>query len=164
MAVLGGTGSNLLSGHEGADTLIGGLGHDTLEGGIGKDRLTGGGGFDLFRIMQESDSGVRFSERDVINTFAHGDKIDLSGIDANSRRAGDQSFSFIGDDAFTGRAGQLRYDMTNISATGVKSYVVYGDINGDRVADLSLQIYTAPTRDRMDGEQSWHLEAWDFVL
>jgi Ca2+-binding RTX toxin-like protein len=162
--VQGGAGEDTLSGAGGADTLLGGQGNDTLIGGAGKDLMTGGGGLDHMRLTRLADSGVTFATRDVINTFAHGDKIDLSAIDARTNVAGDQAFSFIGAAAFSGVSGQLRFDMTNISATGVKAYTVFGDVNGDRAADFSLQIFTSPTADRTGQPQSWNLFAWDFIL
>jgi Ca2+-binding RTX toxin-like protein len=153
-----------LEGWIGADSLIGGGGNDTLVGGAGKDLHVGGGGLDRMVFNTLADSGVTFAARDVISTFAHGDKIDLTAIDANTVLAGDQAFSWRASGAFTGAAGQLRFDMTNISATGVKAYTVYGDVNGDRIADFSLQIFTAPTADRPGLAQTWNLEAWDFIL
>lgn len=153
-----------IEGGGGNDTLLGGQGNDTLIGGAGKDLLTGGGGIDRMVIQSLADSPVTFAGRDIINTFAHGDKIDLTAIDARSNVAGDQAFSFIGAAAFSGVSGQLRFDMTNISPTGVKAYTVYGDVNGDRAADFSLQIYTAPTTDRTGQPQTWNLASWDFIL
>ena len=73
---------------------------------------------------------------DVILDFSHaqGDRIDLSGIDANSGVAGDQAFSFIGSGAFTGVAGQLHYSV----AGGVTS--ITGDVNGDKVSDFQINL------------------------
>lgn len=162
--ITGNTGANVLFGLGGNDTLLGGLGNDTLAGGTGKDQMTGGGGLDRMVLTSLADSGVTFASRDIINTFAHGDKIDLSAIDARTNVAGDQAFTFIGTTAFSGVSGQLRFDMTNISVTGVKAYTVYGDVNGDRAADFSLQIFTSPTSDRTGQPQTWNLFAWDFIL
>ena len=163
-SVLGSTGADWIEGWGGSDTLLGGIGADTLIGGLGKDLMTGGAGLDRMVLTSVADSPLAFAGRDVINTFAHGDKIDLSGIDARTNVAGDQAFSFIGAAAFSGVSGQLRFDMTNISVTGVKAYTVFGDVNGDSVADFSLQIFTSPTSDRTGQPQSWNLFAWDFVL
>jgi Ca2+-binding RTX toxin-like protein len=154
----------VIRGNAGNNTLVGGLGDDIITGGGGKDLVTGGGGLDRFVIEGMTDSGVSFAQRDVINTFAHGDKIDLRPLDARTDVAGDQAFAFIGAAAFSGVSGQLRFDMTNISPTGVKAYTVWGDVDGDRAADFSLQIYTAPTADRPGQPQGWNLFAWDFVL
>jgi Ca2+-binding RTX toxin-like protein len=168
--VIGGSGSDSLSGSIGSDeltgaggndTLIGGLGADTLEGGLGRDLMTGGGGLDRMVFRSIAESGVAFANRDAINTFAHGDKIDLTAIDANTVLAGDQAFSWLGSGAFTGAAGQLRFDLNNIAASGVRSYTVYADVDGNRAADWSLQIYTAPVS-LTPGD--WSLAAWDFIL
>jgi serralysin len=67
----------------------------------------------------------------MIRDFQAGtDDIRLSGIDADTTRSGDQAFVFIGGGDFTGAAGQLRY--TN--------GVVSGDVNGDSVTDLQVEI------------------------
>ena len=63
---------------------------------------------------------------------AEGDRISLSLIDANSKTAPDEVFKFIGTEAFHKVAGELRYAAT---ASGVQ---IYGDIDGDGVADLSI--------------------------
>ncbi len=162
--ITGGSGANVLSGGAGADTLTGLNGADTLIGGAGKDLLTGGAGLDRMVLTALADSTAAFAGRDVINTFAHGDKIDLSAIDARTNVAGDQAFTFIGAAAFAGVSGQLRFDMTNISSTGVKAYTVSGDVNGDRAADFSVQIFTSPTADRPGQAETWNLFSWDFIL
>jgi Ca2+-binding RTX toxin-like protein len=140
---------NVLTGAGGADSLLGGQGDDTLVGGAGKDLLTGGGGLDRINITSLSDSGVAFAQRDVINGFAHGDKIDLSAIDASAGAGGNQAFSFVAN--FTGVAGQLQWDLTDVNA-----FLIYGDVNGDGGADFSLRIYAAPGFGQV--------QSWDFIL
>ncbi|WP_405041595.1 M10 family metallopeptidase C-terminal domain-containing protein, partial [Polaromonas sp.] len=67
--------------------------------------------------------------------FVNGtDRIQLTGIDANTALAGDQAFTMINTGAFTGTAGQLRY------TTGGGTTVMEGDVNGDSVADFQLQL------------------------
>jgi len=132
--IVSGTGADVLLGEDGADNLSGGGGNDTLVGGTGVDNLTGGSGSDTFRFDALSDSAV--GSPDIITDFSQGsDKIDLSLIDANSTSAGDQVFSFIGTAAFAGVAGQLRYTTT---PTGART--IYGDVNGDGVADFQIQV------------------------
>ena len=82
---------------------------------------------------------------DIIRDFDRLDYIDLSTIDANTRVAGNQAFSFIGDHAFTGRAGQLSYDD--------ESGMLRMDVNGDRVADGSILV-----------ANEYDLAAYDFIL
>ena len=62
------------------------------------------------------------------------DKIDLSGIDANTALAGDQAFTFIGTSSFRGRPGELH----TIRVNGVT--VIEGDVNGDRIADFQIEL------------------------
>ncbi len=123
-----------LTGNELANTIVGGTGNDTLTGGGGADVLTGGGGADTFLYASLLDSTVAASGRDTITDFssAAGDKIDLHLLDAMSNIAGDQAFTFIGTNAFSGAAGELRY-----AASGSNT-VISGDVNGDAKADFSI--------------------------
>lgn len=126
-SLVAGIGDDALFGGAGIDSLSGGIGNDTLNGGAGADRLLGGTGNDIFVF---TDLGAT----DVIVDFSRGsDKIDLSGIDANSGIAGDQAFSFIGNGAFTA-AGQVR------TYQEAGNYFIAGDINGDGIADFVIQI------------------------
>lgn len=103
------TNDTIVGGSRG-DTLIGNAGVDTLHGGAGADRLTGGADDDFFVFNSTSESGSWF--RDVITDFtgagaAGGDLIDVSTIDAQTGVSGNQTFTFIGTNAFTA-AGQIR--------------------------------------------------------
>jgi len=123
-----------LNGGNGNDTLLGGQWNDVLSGGNGEDTLTGGAGEDSFRFayVWESRPG---SGIDVIKDFTHGvDSIDLSAIDANSRLAGQQHFTFIGDAAYTKAAGQLHLEAANGGLT------LAGDINGDGRTDFAIAL------------------------
>ncbi len=143
----GDDGKNILIGGDGADTLDGGRGKDVLMGGAGADKLTGGAGADTFLFTSVSDSTL--SKADTILDFRakEGDIIDLSGIDASTSAVGDQSFYFMGTGAFTRHAGELRYTA---DAAGAH---VYGDTNGDGVADFHIIVAG------LSG-----LQATDFVL
>ena len=74
--------------------------------------------------------------RDVIRDFHHaeGDLIDLSDIDASTLLAGDQAFAFIATSAFTGVAGELRYETAGGSAT------IFGDVDGDSLSDFAVAL------------------------
>lgn len=130
----GGGGSDTLNGAAGADVLDGGNGNDTLVGGLGADTLIGGAGADRFTFMSISDSQA--GSADVISDFSHGDRdrISVTGIDADANAAGDQAFAFIGAGAFTGTAGELRYEQSDGNTR------VMGDVNGDGVADFMIQV------------------------
>ena len=136
-AAINGTGNdlnNIILGNVGANVLSGGAGKDFLTGGGGKDSLTGGAGADRFIFTAASDSTSAATDRITDFSWADGDYIDLSAIDANSALAGDQAFSFV--TAFSKQAGQatLTYD----AATNTTTFS--GDVNGDGVADFVLQI------------------------
>ena len=147
----GGTGDDRLLGQAGNDRLLGESGADRLNGGLGADQLSGGRGADTFILRNAQESTVLVSGRDSISDFsrAQGDRIDLSGIDANGSAQGNGTFSFVGQDRFGGSRAELRILET---ATGWR---VLGDLDGDRVADFALDVITA-------GDQP--LRAADFIL
>jgi hypothetical protein len=76
------------------------------------------------------------SARSVIVDFSarQNDLIDLSAIDADSRRSGDQRFDFIGAGAFTKDAGQLRAFTSNDLT------IVEGDVDGNGRADFQIAL------------------------
>ncbi|MCW5760019.1 MAG: right-handed parallel beta-helix repeat-containing protein, partial [Phenylobacterium sp.] len=141
----GDAGNDKLNGDTGSDSLSGGAGSDTLEGGAGDDTLSGGAGADVF-IFRNGDVSMT-GDRILDFSHAEGDRINLQPIDANTNLAGDQKFAFIGTSAFHKTAGELRMDISG----GVTH--VYGDTNGDGVADFHLILPGAGT-----------LVAADFVL
>ncbi len=127
-------GNDLLTGTTKNDTLSGLAGDDTLIGGLGVDKLIGGKGADVFKFNAINETGTNSKTRDVITDFNHseGDKIDLLNIDANSTSYYDHSFKFIGSKAFSGIAGELRFDSTN--------KILYGNANNDKVPDFAIQL------------------------
>jgi len=108
--LVGGSGDDRLFGEGGNDSLFGGTGYDKMEGGAGADQMTGGAGADIFIWRSISDTGRTSGKADLARdfSFAAGDKLDLSLIDANAGLPGNQAFSFIGTGAFSA-AGQIRY-------------------------------------------------------
>jgi Ca2+-binding RTX toxin-like protein len=118
------------------DSLTGGAGADTLIGGGSSDLLTGGAGADTFRYDAVSDG----SKSDYITDFVTGvDRIDLTRIDANSNVGGDQAFTWIGSNAFSHVAGELRIYLDN------GQWRVEGDINGDTIADFGILFQSGTT-------------------
>jgi Ca2+-binding RTX toxin-like protein len=135
----GGSGDDSLLGNNGANTLDGSAGLDYLDGHGGRDVLSGGADADKFHFTKLSDTGTKASTRDVITDFTPGvDKIDLSDIDAISKtKAVIDGFDLTlhnGFDGFT-QAGQLRFRYTDGGNT-----IIYGDVNGDHVADFSIKL------------------------
>lgn len=127
--ITGNAGANVIHGGAGNDTLVGGAGADTLIGDTGKDTLTGGTGNDTF-VFSDGDISS-----DRITDFTSGqDKIDLSGVDANTLLSGDQGFTFIGTGAFSDTAGELRYEQISGNT------YVSGDMNGDGIADFLIKL------------------------
>jgi Ca2+-binding RTX toxin-like protein len=131
-------GTDTLRGYDGDDFLYGGDGKDTLIGGNGTDVLSGGGGNDTFQWAATGETAVG-AARDQVLDFTHGkDLLDLSGIDAKTTASGNNSFSFIGANGFSGTAGELRAEVHHDA--GGDYTIVQGDVNGDGVADFEIQL------------------------
>lgn len=130
--------NNFFDGKAGNDAIVGGGGADTLLGGAGADKLTGGVGADVFLFRAISETTVASSGRDTIVDFnrGQGDKIGLKGIDASTKLSGDQAFTFIGENVFSKKAGELRY----LNKSG--DTYINGDVNGDGKADFSIRLDT----------------------
>jgi Ca2+-binding RTX toxin-like protein len=134
--IVGSNGANVLSGFAGSDTLRGLDGDDVLDGGAGQDSLSGGAGSDTYRFGSVSDSIA--GRADTILDFTSGsDRIDLSAIDADSNNGTSEAFTGIGSAAFSGKAGELRWE-----AVGGQTFV-YGDVNGDGAADFQIVVNAA---------------------
>ncbi|MDX2259382.1 MAG: choice-of-anchor I family protein [Hyphomicrobiaceae bacterium] len=142
--LLGGAGNDTLNGGAGNDILRGEAGIDTLIGGLGRDTLTGGTQRDIFEFNSIAES--RGALRDIITDFTSRlDDIDLSGIDANVRVGGNQTFAFIGGRDFTGQAGQVRFE--ELAGNRVR---VEADVNGDARADFAIDVVGSDTLVRSD--------------
>ncbi|MGH8846940.1 MAG: M10 family metallopeptidase C-terminal domain-containing protein, partial [Polaromonas sp.] len=85
----------------------------------------------VFDTVADSPAGAN---HDVITGFVSGtDKIDVSGIDANSVGGGaNDVYTYIDTAAFGNVAGQLRFDAV--------SHMLQGDVNGDGAADLAVEL------------------------
>jgi Ca2+-binding RTX toxin-like protein len=133
--IVGSDVTDQIGGLNGSDTIDGGGNADILAGGLGQDFLTGGAGADFFTFEAVNDSATGAS-RDRILDFDQGsDTVTLSAIDAIAGGAGDM-FVFIGELGFNvGEAGRLRYFHN-----GQGNTIVQGEVNGDGIADFSIQI------------------------
>lgn len=133
--VYGGAGNDFLTGGARNDQIEGGGGNDTITGGLGADSLYGRAGNDTFTYLSAADSTA--ADLDRILDFGAGDRIDLSAIDADGNAGnGNTAFTYIGNSAFSNIAGQLRAFLDG----GV--WKVEGDIDGDGVADLVIEVTT----------------------
>ena len=84
------------SAQSGSDTLwnienvITGAGADTIIANTSVNSINGGAGTDVFKF-----NSAEAANGDTIVGFQTGDRIDLSGIDANSGAAGNQTFALV---------------------------------------------------------------------
>jgi Ca2+-binding RTX toxin-like protein len=157
LSVYGGAGADIIAGGPAADAFVGGAGNDQLyglggndwlEGGLGADLLRGGFGSDLFVYKSASESVGGIND-EIVDFEDQVDLINLQAIDADTNTAGDQAFTFIGTDAFSHTAGELR-----IEGSG-STWFVKGDIDGDGTADLVIQV---------DTFRGYALQATNFML
>jgi len=132
----GGRKADKLNGGSGDDHLSGGDGNDQLNGGLGADMLAGDRGKDIFTFRSSEASTM--TAMDTISSFsgAAGDRINLKAIDAESGSSANDAFDFIGEAAFSGKAGELRFEVS------ADATLLYGDIDGDGNADLAIQFDT----------------------
>ena len=146
-------GNDSLIGQAGNDRLEGGDGTDLLIGGAGRDTLVGGAGGDRFDFDITGDSAV--GSGDQILDFVSGlDKIDLSTMDAKTGTKKNDAFQFIGASAFTGAAGQLRYETVDLAGTSGDYTKIMGDLNGDKITDFEIVLVG----------NTGSLQAADFIL
>jgi Ca2+-binding RTX toxin-like protein len=140
----GGGGNDNLNGGGGKDKINGGTGNDRIIGGTGQDSLTGGAGKDVFAFASK-DTGTSKGTADFITDFSGkgGDRIDLKLIDADTKKKGDQAFSFIGKNAFT-KAGQVRYEKTS------KETFIYLNTDSDKAAEGVIKLKGA-----IDLQKGW---------
>lgn len=137
--IVGNDANNYIYGRGGADFLYGNGGNDRIRGGTERDVLYGDDsagflqGADVFEFQSIDFGGATAATADRIVDFDATDKIDLAGVDAITGGA-DNAFTFIGTGAFTGAAGQLRYQYVNGSTA------VQGDLNGDKIADFWIML------------------------
>jgi hypothetical protein len=152
----GGEGNDTARGGAGIDSLLGGDGNDRLEGGddgdlltggAGIDTLAGGGGRDILYFDDGDASAVRTqADRVVGHSRADLDRINLSRIDADTTEGadGDQAFTWLGAGAFSGAAGELRYQAINGDA------FLQGDTDGDGIANFFIRVEDFTTLMRGD--------------
>lgn len=122
-------------GGSGGDTIVGNAVGNVITGGTGFDKMTGLGGADTF-IFFKGDTRSTRSTADTITDFHHtdGDIIDFTHRDANSVLAGDQAFTFIGNQAFHKVAGEL-HTIQEANDTWIE-----GDTNGNGKADFIIHL------------------------
>ncbi|MTD99835.1 family 1 glycosylhydrolase [Paracoccus sp. YIM 132242] len=115
-----------IQGTNGNDVLQGGSGNDVLNAGGGQDTLGGGAGADAFVFGQ---TGLW----DRIIDWNDGDKIDLSGIDANTDWSGTQDFRLVGS-KWLSAAG----DLGVYASTAHNKTYVQANLDGDKEFEISI--------------------------
>ena len=120
-------GKDSLTGNLLANTIRGRKGNDRLQGGLGADVLIGGKGKDRFLYASADESSP--SQRDTVK-FGKADRFVFSAFDGDATAVGQQQLSFIGKQAFSGTAGELRATRSELEA----------DLNGDSLADFSVNL------------------------
>jgi serralysin len=91
--------------------------------------------FDFNAITESKVGTARDKVYDFITKI---DKIDLSGIDANtaSNKTGDQAFLFNNT---TAKANSVWYKVADADGSkATNDIIVYGDVNGDAKADFEI--------------------------
>ena len=94
--------------------------------------MNGGAGNDTFKFLSTA-----AANGDTILGFEPGDRLDLSGIDANVGTAGNQAFTLVIGRGFTA-AGQLAVSFE--SRADGDFTVVQGNVDGNTDADFKIEI------------------------
>lgn len=118
---------DVLTGNILANTIKGRDNDDWLQGELGADVLIGGKGKDRYVYVSADESPA--SARDTV-TFEKQDRFVFSSFDGDSTTEGQQKLSFIGKNAFSNVAGELRATRSLLEA----------DIDGDGVADFAVDL------------------------
>jgi Ca2+-binding RTX toxin-like protein len=130
-----GSASSSQSGHDtlwGFENVVTGSGNDTITANSSVNIIEGGAGNDTFRFMSEA-----AANGDTITSFQAGDKIDLSGTDANNGVAGNQAFTLISGSNLSGAA---QIAVTHETRDDGDYTVVSGSVDNDATAEFRLSI------------------------
>lgn len=138
--IYGGDNGDTIDGGAGVDTIYGEAGNDYITGGTGADKMRGGDGADTFIVTQasviySSDPTHGVLETDIIYdfSFAEGDRVDLSAIDAIFGTGANDAFNFV--TAFTRTAGEatLTYQASS------NRTLLRLDVDGDGEIDYQIR-------------------------
>lgn len=120
------------------DQLTGTNKNNKLSGLAGDDTLIGGSGSDIFQFNDIKETGKTTKTRDTITDFktSDGDKIDLSGIDANTNRTGDQPFTNLD----VGNKFSGKFASTGLLFFETSTQILWGNVDTKEGADFSIQL------------------------
>jgi Ca2+-binding RTX toxin-like protein len=113
------------------ENFVGGGGDDIITAGRAANVMDGGAGADTYRFLTTEDANG-----DTIATFEPGDRIDLSGIDANGGGAGHGAFSLIS--GALSEAGQL--SIVHRTDSNGDFTLIDGNTSGDAAAEFSIRV------------------------
>jgi Ca2+-binding RTX toxin-like protein len=136
-----------LAGSGGDDRLAGDNRANTLIGEQGADALEGRGGADRFVYYGTYESRPGAADRVLDFSPKQGDRLDLSAVDADAQASGNQAFTFVGQDQFTG-AGQVRFFQQD----------------GDTVVEANTSDATVGAELRIEVDPLVAFQATDFLL
>lgn len=147
--LLGTASAEKIFGRGGYDIIHAGAENDRLIGGVGMDTLWGEAGADIFTYKSAAESPSKNGKFDFIMDFdrGEGDRIDVSAIDANVTKKGNQTFHFDKQGDGWGNTGQMSW-WINDGQT-----LIYGNTDKDAKAEFYAVL---------DGVI--HLRASDFIL
>ena len=123
--VAGGERNDWIVGDDGDNRIAGMGGGDTLQGGLGADT------FVFAKPASFFESAFGFVDKITDFSSSEGDRIDLTGYSAELA-AEDGKLAFIGAAAFSGRAGELRFEAHTLITW------IALDLDGDLHADKTI--------------------------
>ena len=108
--------------------------------------MTGGDDRDVFQFRIASDFNATRGSADVITDFDQSlnERIQLNAVDANINTGTNDDFEWISSNAFSGTAGEMRYQQA-----GGDTFIE-GDTNGDGIADIMIRLTGLYTLDATD--------------
>jgi len=115
----------------GFENVIGGSGDDTITASDAVNVMDGGSGDNVFVFRS-----VVSADGDVIRGFNPGDRIDLSGIDANTGAAGHQAFTLVGTGMNTAGNVVVSYETRDDG----EHTILTGHVDDDEVADFTIDL------------------------
>ncbi|MEZ5985937.1 MAG: Ig-like domain-containing protein [Hyphomonas sp.] len=129
--IIAGGGDDTIDAFDGDDTIDAGAGNDTIYIAYGADTMTGGTGEDTYIFSAPpSYADVGYMDGDTITDFEAGDILDFTraAFSLNALPV------FIGQGAFTGTVGEVRYETSGADT------LLQWDTDGDGIADETLTL------------------------
>lgn len=140
--LVAGTADGAEIGHDtlsGIENVVGGTGDDTFKANEFINTFTGGAGNDTFEFSDIFAPGSTQAMRNTIKDFHVGDRIDLSGLDANWELPDNQEFELVVDKLEITKAGQIKFRFESFDND--ERTVVEGKIDLDGDIDFEIELY-----------------------